>query len=109
MLGVISRVTLSLAITVAGIVTACHPVMPTPAAPELSRESPRPPKIDPGRRKDGGVAPSSFGHADMGHRERVVRVADVPVDAGVSDVMTLPPVPDADSDMLRDAGRPFGD
>lgn len=101
MFGAVSRVTLSLAITIGGIVTACRHTVPSPTlpmAPEVSRRSPKPPTIDPAHRTD--TESSEFGHASL-------RVADVPTDAGVSDVIDLPPVPDADTDLLRDAGQPL--
>lgn len=89
-----ARLTTSLAITVGGIVAACHndvprPAMPSPITPEVSRESPKPQPIDPKR------------------KARQKRVSDAPVDAGVNDAVNLPPVPDATMIVVRDAGQPL--
>jgi hypothetical protein len=108
MFGPIPRITLSLAVTAGGIVAACHPVTPTPALPEVTHNGPNPPDIDPGKQVDAGVEVPDFGQGSLGHREATVRVADVPVDAGINDVIDLPPVPDADPDLMRDAGTPLG-
>lgn len=96
--GAASRLALSLSITIGGIVAACHndvpgPTTPTPLTPEVTRQAPRPQKIDPSK-----------------HKPRKVRVSErahVPVDAGVSDVIDLPPNPDASVAVVRDAGQPL--
>lgn len=119
-LSTITRVTLSLALTAGGIVAACHndvpgPTLPQPVAPEVTRESPKPAPIDPSRPSrersaDAGVAPTTdpsasfFGHAPRGHRDGTLRVAEAPDDAGVSDVLDLPPVVDSDIEIYLDSG-----
>jgi hypothetical protein len=98
-LNIAARLATSLAITVGGIVAACHndvprPAIPSPLTPEVSRESPKPQPIDPKR---------------QARKKRVSQAPDAPAptDAGVSDVIDLPPVPDATVIVVRDAGQPL--
>jgi hypothetical protein len=97
-----ARFATSLAISVAGIVAACHndvprPAIPAPLTPEVTRESPKPQPIDPKR---------------QARKKRVSQVANpsdapAPTDAGVSDVIDLAPVPDATLLIVRDTGQPL--
>jgi hypothetical protein len=92
-----ARLATALAIAIGGIVAACHndvppPAVPTPLTPEVSRESPKPQPIDTKRKAKP---------------KRVSQAPDAPTDAGVSDTMELPPVPDATVIVVRDAGQPL--
>lgn len=96
-----ARVATSLAITAFGIVAACKspgpgPTIPPPLTPEVGHGAPKPQPIDPK------------------HYARTKRVSNAepptkspPNDAGVSDVIDLPPVPDANVIVVRDAGQPL--
>ena len=89
-----ARLATSLVITVGAIVAACHndvprPAMPSPLTPEVSRGSPKPQPIDTKR------------------KAKPKRLSHVPADAGVSDTMELPPVPDATVIVVRDAAQPL--
>lgn len=97
-----ARIATSLAITAFGIVAACRnpgpgPTIPSPLTPELSHGAPKPPPIDPKHQV---------------RNKRVSQAAEPPTkspptDAGVSDVRDLPPVPDANVIVVRDAGQPL--
>jgi hypothetical protein len=90
------RVAVSLALAIGVIAAACRndvpgPAIPTPVAPEVSRDAPRPKPIDPKKQR----------------KPRKVSVSEVPQDAGVSDAVNLPPNPDAAVTVVRDAGQPL--
>ena len=94
-ISIIARLTTSLAITVGAIVAACHndvpkPAFPAPLTPEVSRESPKPQPLDTKRKVP---------------QKRVSQAP--PVDAGVSDALNMPEVPDAAVNVVRDAGQPL--
>ena len=123
-----ARLATSLAITVGGIAAACRndvpgPTLPTPVAPEVTRESPSPQPIDPSAAPRPDAAPSAFvtpspqitRRVSAAYAERLTEdepvveppTKEAPTDAGVTDVIDLPPVPDADVDVVRDAGQPL--
>lgn len=70
---------------------ACRNHVPPPAlplpAPEVTPVAPKPKEIKP--------------------RKARPRVAHVPADAGISDVIDLPPVVDADVPIVSDAAQPL--
>lgn len=72
-------------------VVACRNQVPPPTlplpAPEVTPVAPKPKEIKP--------------------RKARPRVAHVPTDAGVSDVIDLPPVVDADVPIVSDAAQPL--
>jgi len=98
-LGTTARIATLLVITIGGIVAACRndvpgPSLPAPIAPEVTRQAPKPKPIEPLKHKPRKVRVSEAAH-------------DVPVDGGVSDVIDLPPVPDATVIIVRDAAQPL--
>lgn len=119
-LGTAARVAASLVITVGGVVTACHndvprPTLPAPVAPEVTREAPKPQPIDPQHapRPDASPEPpraqltqhvtTTFAAGDDEHKPVEPPTADPPSDAGVTDVLDMPEVPDGD--VVMDAGQ----
>lgn len=109
----------ALIITVSGIVTACRnsvpgPTLPNPVTPEVSRGAPKSQPIDPSN------APEARPDARPAQLTRRVSAAaaygspqvepptkDAPNDAGISDVIDLQPVPDADVEIVTDAATPL--
>ncbi len=125
-IGPTARVAMSLAITVGGIVTACRndvpgPTLPAPIAPEVTRQAPKPQPIDPKKQREQQRKQQRHSHsasvselqpqflAATGDDEPppVPPPTQDPVDGGINDVIDLPPVPDADVDVVRDAGQPL--
>jgi hypothetical protein len=98
----------------AGVITACHDNIPGPTypiAPEVGPQAPRPGRIEPSSlrvERDAGVPmPTPLEVNGSRGRRASVRVAETPVDAGVSDVIDLPPVVDADLPIYEDAAQPL--
>jgi hypothetical protein len=115
MLGSIARLSISIVVLAAGVIAACHNEMPgptTPLAPEVGPQGPRPGPITPTPARidtDSGVPlPSSpepsASTSWFGHERPTLRVAEVPRDASINDVIDLPPIVDADLPFMLDAG-----
>src|SRR5262245_48262656 len=91
----------------AGAFVACKtqvpaPMLPGPVAPEVTPVGPKPPPIDPKRDAERAAK----------RKKQPPRVADLtgaanPRDAGVDDVIDLPPVVDATVAIVRDAAQPL--
>jgi hypothetical protein len=98
----------------AGTIAACHDNIPGPTiplAPEVGPQAPRPRRVEPNSlrvERDAGVPmPTPLEVNQPRGRRASVRVAETPVDAGVSDVIDLPPVLDADLPIYEDAAQPL--
>jgi hypothetical protein len=117
-----ARLAMSLALTVGGIVTACRNDVPgptLPVAPEVTRDSPKPRPLDPKkqreqqRKQQRQARQASVSEVRPEFRAAADEPSPAPSptrdpDAGVvNDVIDLPPVPDADVDVVRDAGQPL--
>ena len=123
--GPTARVAMSLAITIGGVVAACRndvpgPTLPAPLTPEVTREAPKPQPIDPKKQREQQRKQQRQAHsASVSELRPQFRAAGNdepapvppptrdPVDGGINDVIDLPPVPDADVDVVRDAGQPL--
>jgi hypothetical protein len=104
----------ALAVAIAAIVAACRNDVPEPTLPFPTREvsplGPRPGPITPAPMRvdsDAGIPIPAQPVPAAARKARALRVAEAPGDAGVADVIDLPPVPDANVPIVRDAAQPL--
>jgi hypothetical protein len=100
-----------IALATAGAIGACRNNVPAPAipvaSPEVTPGSPKPQDIDPEKAAKARKAKPKRVSEVIAPQPPVFAVQQPPVDAGVLDVVDLPPVVDADVALVRDAAQPL--